>query len=80
MSRPLFETELKVYEREKERLLGEHEGQFVLIKGNDLVGTFVSDEDAIDADCQRFGNVPFLVKKIERIETPVNLTSFLMGV
>jgi hypothetical protein len=36
--------------------------------------------DAIAAGYQQFGNVPFLVKQIVKIETPQNFVSNLLAV
>lgn len=60
----LLDQELKTYEAEKLRLLGESQGSFVLIKGTDVKGVFSSEDDAISAGYREFGNTPFLVKAI----------------
>ena len=36
--------------------------------------------DAITEGYRQFGNVPFLVKQVQKIETPQNLVSNLLGV
>ena len=68
-------TEIQTYEQQRENLLGTSEGKFVLIHGTQVVGIFDSKMDAIAAGYQQFGNVPFLVKQILRIEAPVVLSS-----
>lgn len=60
--------ELKTYEREKPRLLGEGEGKFALIKGDIVAGVWDTYEDAIQAGYTQFKLEPFLVKKIEAME------------
>jgi hypothetical protein len=42
----------------------DREGQFVLIKGQDVLGFYPRDEDALEAGYSRLGSGPFLVKQI----------------
>lgn len=76
----LLDSELKTYEQNRDHLLGTAEGKFVLIRNNQIVGVYDSKMDAIAAGYQQFGNVPFLVKQIVKIETPQNFISNLLGV
>jgi hypothetical protein len=57
--------EWDVYRREVGRLLAEgHEGKFVLIKGDEIVGIYPTHEEAERAGYERFVVVPFLVQQI----------------
>jgi hypothetical protein len=76
----LLESEIQTYEKNRERLLGEAEGKFVLIRDDEVVGVFESKADAISQGYRQFGNVPFLVKQIVRIEVPQDYVSNLFGV
>lgn len=76
----LLDTELETYERHRDELLGKSEAQYVLIHGEEIIGVFDSRKDAIEQGYERFGNVPFLVKQILKIETPENFVSNLLGV
>jgi hypothetical protein len=40
-------------------------GQFVLIRGRDVLGFFPRYEEALEAGYERFGDGPFLVKEIQ---------------
>ncbi len=71
----LLEEELKTYEEHKENFLEENLGKYVLIKGSTIIGFFDSEKDAINRGTEKFGNVSFLVKKIELIEPTLNFTS-----
>jgi hypothetical protein len=75
-----LEAELKTYEEHKPELLARARGQYVLIKGSQVVETFTSEEDALKRGYQDFGNQPFLVKQIADVEVPANFTSFLVAV
>ncbi len=48
---------------------GENEGKYAIVKGDEIDGPFGDYESALRAAYERFGLVPFLVKKIERNET-----------
>jgi hypothetical protein len=76
----VLETELKTYEKHRDELLATHEGEFVLIHGEQIYDTFESQRDAINTGYRQYGNVPFLVKKIERFETPVTFGGGMLGI
>ena len=63
-----LEKEYQTYLKKKDELLSKHEGKFVLIKEAELIDIFSSYEDALKEGLNRFGNVPFLVKQIQREE------------
>lgn len=63
-----LEKELAVFEKRLPEFTAEHEGQFVLIHGDEVVDFFTSYEDAIKVGYSRFGLDPFLVKQIQAIE------------
>ncbi len=62
-----FEQELATYHAHLIDLLAD-EGKFILVKGEEIAGPWESYEDALQAGYERFGLVPFLVKKIQRVE------------
>lgn len=67
--------ELETYEAHREELLGESRGKFVLIRGNSIVSTYDTEQDAINEGYRQFGNVPFLVKRIAALDEPANFLS-----
>jgi len=62
-----FDTERAVYQANLEDLLA-HEGKFVVIKGDTIAGTRDTYEQVLELGYERFGLVPFLVKKIRPTE------------
>lgn len=69
MSTPVkLKQELATYKKLKNRLLDEAKGNFVLIKGDKMLGTYSSYNDALTEGYKRFGNTPFLVKQVTEIE------------
>lgn len=76
----VLDTELDTYEKNRERLLGEHAGKYVLIHGEEVVGAYESKMDAIRLGYRTFGNVPFLVKRVVEVETPEYLVSGYLNI
>ncbi len=62
-----LEKERATYQRELPGLL-KNEGKFVLIHGDDVVGVFDTEEEAIEAGDNRFGLDPFFVHQIREKE------------
>lgn len=58
-----LETEIAYFERMKEEFLKNHQGQFLLIMGERLVGAFTTAAQAYEAGLQEFGNQPFLIRR-----------------
>lgn len=72
----VLDTEMETY-RQKLPDWTEHEGKFVLIKGDRVIDFFGTYEDAIKAGYDQFKLEPFLVKKIQAIEQAHVVTRFL---
>lgn len=80
MATDLLDQELQTYEKEKDRLLAQAKGKFVLIKGDQVVDFFDTETDAIRHGYEHLGNTPFLVKQVLEIEVPIHFSSQLLGV
>jgi len=76
----ILATELRTYNEKLEALLGTHEGKYVVIHKDKVLGTFDSQIDAIAWGYRELGNVPFLVKQVVKVETPLNFISNLLGI
>ena len=66
-------VEKATYRKHRKELLGKARGKFVLIKGEEVVDTFDTEGDAVRRGHKKFGNVPFLVKQILEVETPIRI-------
>lgn len=75
----LLEREMQTYEEHKAELVTSSPGKFALIKDDAVFDILDSQADAIRLGYERFGNVPFLVKEIVEVETPLNFTSYMLG-
>lgn len=57
-------TELKVYEAALPRLLQQHEGEYVVIKDENVLRFFPRYDDALQWAYETFGLDPFFVKRV----------------
>ena len=71
-----LETELNTY-RARLPELESHIGEFVLIRGDQVIDFFAAYEDAMKRGYQLFKLDPFMVKQIETLETVHSITRFL---
>ncbi|MCI0388245.1 MAG: hypothetical protein MOB07_05710 [Acidobacteria bacterium] len=62
-----LEKELATYKTALPELQSQ-EGKFVLISGDDVVGTYDTYEDALKEGYEKFGLNPFLVRQIHATE------------
>ena len=56
--------EYAVYESQREELEAACTGKFVLIKGEEVVGTYDTLDDALRVAVKRFGRGPYLIEEI----------------
>ena len=68
----VLERELKTYQRELPNLL-KHEGKYVLISQDEVLGVYKSFERALKNACERLGLIPVLIKQIQAVEKPIYL-------
>ena len=73
--------ESSTYDANVAQWVKEHGGEFVLIRGTDVVGFYATYEQGLTEGYSRFGVAPFFVKQISHprqahfISRPVVLTS-----
>jgi hypothetical protein len=54
-------------------------GQYALVKGEVLAGTFRSELEAVGAGYRQLGNEAFLVKRIVEADLPLIFATFNLG-
>lgn len=74
-----FEREQKYYDDHKRDLLEHHAGKYVLVVGDELVGTFDNQEAAYGVGIERFGNVPLFIKRVEADDPPASIPAMTLG-
>lgn len=72
-----IDKEVAFFETKRAELLASAEGKFALVKGEAIIGTYDSREDALEAGYARFGGDPFLVKQIAKEDEVVYFSSML---
>ena len=65
-----FHSELTYFNSIKKDMLKHNYGQFALIKGKKLMGTFTTSQQAYESGIKQFGNEIFLIKQILK-EDPI---------
>ena len=74
-----FEREQKFYDDNRGDLLEHHVGKYVLIVGDELIGTFDDQEAAYGAGIGQFGNVPLFIKRVEADDPPASIPAMTLG-
>jgi hypothetical protein len=59
-----LKKEMETFEQNRERLMAESLGKFVLIRGDEIDGVWDTYQDALAAGYKKYGLDPFLVKRI----------------
>ena len=72
-------VELAYFDSKKSEWLKHYENQFALVKGQQLLGTFPNQKEAVEAGLTRLGNVPFLVRQVLQSEPIATNPSLLLG-
>jgi hypothetical protein len=75
-----LDRELATFEQHRKALLATAAGKWALIKGAEIIGTFDTQNDAVAEGYRRFGNVAFLVKAVQAVDTPAFFTSNLIAI
>ena len=75
----LLAKETKTFNDRRDELLANYEGRYVLIREGDVCGTYADEMDAIAEGHKQFGNVPFLVRKISKVDYPANFVNHNVG-
>ena len=79
MSETLLELETAFFDRERKRLLKSHKGQFLLIYGEELVGSFPDRDSAVTEGVTKFGEGPFLVRRPDEDEPVFHAPAYSLG-
>ena len=72
-----LEKEIAYYQSIKEDLLSTSEGKYVLVVGEELIGTYDSSAHAYKVGVERFGNVPMLIKQVLQVEGPESFPALI---
>jgi hypothetical protein len=62
----MLQTEWIHYQKHKEAWVRSIPGRYVLLHDQSKVGDFANFREAVEAGYDRLGNVPFLVKRVQK--------------
>lgn len=71
--------ELKYYQTIRDELLKTCEGQFVLIKGSELLGKFRTWDEAYAAGLRRLGRMQFMIRQVRAKEPVYSIPAYEYG-
>lgn len=74
-----LEQEARYYASRKAEFLKCYEGQFVLVRGETFVGAYTTEEQAYAAGLEKFGNVAFLIRRVEKEEPIARIPALTLG-
>ena len=75
-----LQTELEYFQKHKQEYLKLYQGQFVLIKGEVLAGTYTTEAEAYKAGLEKFGNTPFFIKQVLDNDESISYPALTAGV
>jgi hypothetical protein len=75
----MLEQERHYYAANEPEWLKTDAGRFVVVKGEDLVGVYASQDEALAAGAARFGLSSFLVRRIGDGEQTVTVPALTLG-
>ena len=79
MRKRWLKEELAFYQKSKKSFIEEHHGEFVLIKGTEVIGFYDTAVEARLVARRRFRNVPVLIRQVLGGELSVNYPACIFG-
>jgi hypothetical protein len=76
----MLERELAYFEANRQRFCELYAGQYVLIHGEQFLGTYSTDALAYEAGLQKMGNVPFLIKCAMPTDVEAFVPAYSLGI
>lgn len=75
----MLDKERKYFEAHRDEWLRTHPGKFVLVKDEELVGVFNTQQEALIEGARRFGTESFLVRQVEESEQLIYIPALTLG-
>ena len=75
----MLEKELAFYEKNFENWLSLYPGKFVLVKSEELVGVYDTNEQALSAGASLFGLAHYLIRRVEKGKEDIKLPALTLG-
>jgi len=71
----MLEKEVKIFEQNLTELVKTDIGKFVLIKDEQIIGTFAAIVDALKSGYEKYKDQPFFVRQILPTQQPLNFAN-----
>jgi hypothetical protein len=75
----MLETERQYFEKNREDLLRNFPGKFVVIKDEQVLGSFDSIEDALAGGAREYGVTSFLVRRTDQVPEDATIPALMLG-
>lgn len=80
MQEAMFEVEYAAFEQVCTGMVAEHEGEYVVIRGTDVLGVYPTAVDAFEAGISKVGvDKPFLLERICTRQRAVRTPRYING-
>ncbi|MBM4170165.1 MAG: hypothetical protein FJ215_13565 [Ignavibacteria bacterium] len=76
----MLDKERKYFEAHRAEWLKTHPSKFVLVKDEELIGVFETQQEALVEGARRFGTDSFLVRQVEESEQIVYIPALTLGI
>jgi len=76
----MLDTEREYFDKHRDDLLRQYPGKFVVIKEEQLLGSYDTIQDALGAGARELGMVSFLVKRTDETPQDVSIPALTLGI
>jgi hypothetical protein len=76
----MLDTERQYFEQHREELLRQFPGKFLVIKDQQVRGSFDTIEDALTLGSRDFGTSPFLVRRTDQQPEKISIPALTLGI
>ena len=76
----MLKEEIRIFNDHLSEWLKSHTGKFVLIKGEEVIGFYNTDIEALSEGARLFGLEPFLVRPVIPVQEEVEIPAMMIGV
>jgi hypothetical protein len=75
----MLDTERQFFDQNREDLLRKFPGKFVVIKDQQVRGSFDSIDDALAGGAREYGIASFLVRRTDQVPEEVSIPALMLG-
>jgi len=76
----MLDVERQYFEDHQEQLKRDYPGKFVVIRNQDVIGSFDTMQDALSAGTRQFGLSAFLVRRTDEFPHEVSIPALALGI